>query len=379
MVIYMNIVFISNYLNHHQLPLCLALLRLSNNNFHFIATSSISQERLALGYKDISQDYDFIIQANDNDNNFKYSLSLIQNSDIAIIGSAPEKFVSERIKMNKMVFRYYERIYKVQPPIYKIPVHMIKNIFNYRAYKNQYILCASAYTASDFRLTYSFVNRTYKWGYFPETIQYEDIKKLIDTKKENSILWAGRLIDWKHPEVAVRLAQKLKSKNIPFSLNIIGNGEMKESLYKLITDYGLQKEVKLLGSMSPENVRKFMEECEIFIFTSDRKEGWGAVLNESMNSACAVVANREIGATPYLINNGNNGMIYSNGNFEELCSAVIELLENSSLRKSISLNAYNTIVDMWNADVAASRLLKLFECLMLNKETPYLDGPCSLS
>ena len=32
-----------------------------------------------------------------------------------------------------------------------------------------------------------------------------------------------------------------------------------------------------------------MEKADIFLFTSDRREGWGAVANEAMNSACALV------------------------------------------------------------------------------------------
>ena len=44
-----------------------------------------------------------------------------------------------------------------------------------------------------------------------------------------------------------------------------------------------------------------MEESEIYLVTSDRKEGWGAVVNEAMNSGCAVVADHMIGAAPWMI------------------------------------------------------------------------------
>ena len=49
-----------------------------------------------------------------------------------------------------------------------------------------------------------------------------------------------------------------------------------------------------------------MEKSEIFLFTSDKGEGWGAVLNESMNSACAVVASHAIGSVPFLLKDGEN-------------------------------------------------------------------------
>ena len=37
------------------------------------------------------------------------------------------------------------------------------------------------------------------------------------------------------------------------------------------------------------------------------QEGWGAVVNEAMNSGCAVVADHMIGAAPWLIRQGENG------------------------------------------------------------------------
>ena len=85
--------------------------------------------------------------------------------------------------------------------------------------------------------------------------------------------------------------------------------------------------------MKPEQVREYMEKSEIHIFTSDRNEGWGAVLNESMNSACVPVANKAIGSVPYLINDGNNGFMYKDEN--ELYEKVKYLLNNDKDRKAM--------------------------------------------
>ena len=90
----------------------------------------------------------------------------------------------------------------------------------------------------------------------------------------------------------------------------------------MIREKKLEDCVHMLGAMSPDEVRKHMEQANIFLFTSDRNEGWGAVLNEAMNSGCAVVASHAIGSVPYLIKNGNNGYIYENEG--QLHSLVIE-------------------------------------------------------
>ena len=68
--------------------------------------------------------------------------------------------------------------------------------------------------------------------------------------------------------------------------------------------------VHMLGSMSPEQVRLYMEQSQMFLFTSDRYEGWGAVLNEAMNSGCAVVASHIIGSAPSFVTSDCSHIVY---------------------------------------------------------------------
>src|SRR5699024_9189093 len=101
--------------------------------------------------------------------------------------------------------------------------------------------------------------------------------------------------------------------------------------------------VELLDFMSPEEVRHYMEQANIYLFTSDRNEGWGAVLNESMNSCCAVVTGHEVGSSYYLIEHGKNGLIYESGNTESLCETVESLVRNPNYCETLGVNAYKTM------------------------------------
>ena len=239
------------------------------------------------------------------------------------------------------------------------------------------MLCASAYTAPDCRFIFSYPNKTYQWGYFPVTETYESAEYLISHKKKNSLLWVGRMIDWKHPEAALTVAESLKKDGIEFELNMIGNGEMERYLKELIRSRGLEQQVRLLGSMPPESVRNYMGKADIYLFTSDRQEGWGAVLNEAMSSACAVVACREIGSVPFLITHGENGLIYDKYGSHSLYDNVKRLIQDKNLRERLQKNAYDTIKNVWNADAATERLLRLIDCIQRGEEVPYTDGPCS--
>ena len=81
-----------------------------------------------------------------------------------------------------------------------------------------------------------------------------------------------------------------------------------------------------------------MEQADVFLFTSNYLEGWGAVLNEAMNSACAVVAGHGIGAVPFLLKHGKNGLVYKTGNFREFQAYVLQLCQDASLCRRLGTN-----------------------------------------
>lgn len=120
-----------------------------------------------------------------------------------------------------------------------------------------------------------------------------------------------------------------------------------------------------------------MEKCQVHIFTSNHLEGWGAVVNEAMNSGCAVVANVQAGAVPYLIRHRENGMIYSGGSYEKMEEAVLFLLKNPKEIERMGENAYETISRLWNAPYAAKELLRMIKELKEGSFTPPGEGPLS--
>lgn len=374
----MKIVFVSNYYNHHQAPFSEYMAKRDGILYAFIETGKISDERKKLGWG-IANYPSFVRNALSSENDYNESIREINEADVVIYGSAPERLFKERLKTKKPTFKYAERIYKSGFKWWQQPLRFVKNLSRGWSKKNHYLLCASAYSYADFSKTFNFRNRAYNWGYFPAVKKYEDFTTLIDNKIPASILWAGRLIGWKHPDASIRIAKRLKQAGYNFQLSLIGIGDLEDKISDIIKREGVEDCVKMLGAMTPENVRRHMEQSEIFLFTSDFNEGWGAVLNESMNSACAVVASHAIGSVPFLINDGKNGFIYKNANEDDLFNKVKFLLDNPEKRKQMSLEAYKTMVETWNAEVAAERFLSLVNGINGGEKKPdlYADGPCS--
>jgi glycosyltransferase involved in cell wall biosynthesis len=376
--------FYSNYLTHHQLPFCLEMNRLLGDKFRFVATDPIHQERLAMGYADMNNDYQFVIRSYENSKSLSEATQLGDKSDVVIIGSAPDGFVQKRILENKLTFRYSERIFKKGRWRILDPRIIRALYLNHSRYhnKNLYMLCASAFTAGDFAMAGAYRNKCFKWGYFPEVREY-DLQELMASKKgpRLSILWAGRFLNWKHPEKALYVAKYLRDRGIDFTLKIIGGGDIEQELKSIANTYSLNGCVDFLGYLSPDAVREEMEKAEIYLFTSDYNEGWGAVLNEAMNSACAVVCSNAIGAAPFLIKHGENGIAYRNNNINNLCEKVLTLSKEQELRSSLGISAYKTVHEQWNAKHAVARLLKLSYEILKGHDTEklFITGPCSVA
>lgn len=373
----MRVVFVSNYYNHHQSAISEEFFKQTNGQYRFIQTEPMEEERRNMGWGQNGLP-SFVMESYKDKATYRRCVDLINNADVVIAGSAPEKMIRKRIRSGKLVFRYSERIYKNKKKLLQLPLRYIKYHFDNYPYKNVYMLCASAYAARDYAITGMFKGKTFKWGYFPAVKKYDDIVKLIDDKTPASILWVARLIEWKHPDASIRLAKRLKQAGYKFKLSLIGNGELENKIRDMIKAENLEDCVQMLGSMKPEEVRRYMEQSEIFLFTSDFNEGWGAVLNESMNSACAVVASHAIGSVPFLINDGENGFIYKNGDEDDLFNKVKFLLDNPEKRKEMSLNAYKTMAETWNTENAVKNFMELNKSVMINKLTKVSgEYPCS--
>lgn len=376
----MRVAFFSNFLNHHQLPFCLEMQKRLGNQYTFVAFEPVPQDRLSLGYHDMNEKYDFVIRAYEDEEGAQKASELAKESDILILGSAPKEYLRERAKIGKISFFYSERIYKTGVRHMFSPTFTRELISEFSLYRNRpvYLLCAGAYVSKDYAFLGNFIGKTYKWGYFPKLIEY-DIGEVVNSKPGDKIhlLWAGRFLNWKHPELAVEIANKLKKENYDFELIIMGEGEKEHNIRELIRQYSLENYVHMLGPKPPEEVREEMLKAHIFLFTSDRAEGWGAVLNEAMNSGCAIVANKAIGAVPFLIKNKWNGLCYEGNNTNRIYKIVKFLIDNEKRRKDIAINAYNTIANEWNAGIAADRILELSDILLENSGKEILRGICS--
>ena len=379
----MKVTFYSNFLTHHQVPFCLEMQKRLGDDFKFVSTMKIFKWRLDLGFEDLNQKYDFVIRSYENEEMYNEAKKLALESDVVIIGSTTDELIEERLKQDKLTFRYRARVFIFPDGFFKTIFNKdkMKLFYNrhirFRKNKNLHMLCANAYGARDFNSLGLYKNKTYKWGYFLENNIY-DIDNLINEKEKNEkiqIIWVARFIKWKHPEVVVKLAKRLKKQNYNFKIQMLGTGKLEEKIKKQIKNNNLEDVLEIVGQVPSDKVKGYMEKANIFIGTSDSFEGWGAVINESMNAGCAIVASKKMGSVPFLIGNNETGLMYEN--YKDLENKVKLLINDSDLRKKLSKNAYNYITTKWTGELAAENIIKMFNNVIKEEEVMVKEGPAS--
>lgn len=374
----LKVTMISNFINHHQMPFCEEMYKRLGDNFCFIQTEPMEQERADMGWAVDEESIPYLRLLYKDERECK---RLINMCDMLLVGwQEREDLILPRIQAGKLTVRISERIYREGQWRFISPRGLIrkyKEHIRFRKKKNVFLLCNGAYVASDFHLIRSYPGRMFKFGYFPKFRELDWSKK-PPMEKSIEIVWAGRFIELKHPEYVVRLAADLVDMGFKFRIHFVGSGPMEDMLKLRVKEGKLEDYVYFYGFLKPEDVRELMDRCHIHLFTSNYLEGWGAVVNEGMNSGCAEVVCEQVGAAPFLIRHGVNGLLYEAG-YENFCEQVLSLMEDTPLIEELGRRAYETIAETWNASCAADRILELYENYTTGKVVPPRQGPLSIA
>lgn len=398
-----KIVFVSDAFHLHQKGVADALFEMTEGAYCFITTLPLREERKKMGF---GNDYPaYVLDASSREPEiWAKAQQMIDEAEVVVLGSAPYELLTKRLKAGKLTFRYSERLWKQYKHYIKTPFYMLDN----HKTRECRLLCASAYAAHDYNAMGAFKGLCYKWGYFTE-VSFDklrnqgdslEIKDDLSTKSSNisnlrpvRIMWCSRYLDWKHPELPVFLADRLKDKGYSLRITMYGSGQYYERTVELVRKMNLNDVITFIGNVPNEIVHQTMRETDIFLFTSDRGEGWGAVANEAMSNGCVLVASEEIGSVPYLVKDKENGCTFKSssrckgfGRFgvsvdhqslDSLVEKVEWLINNPSERKRLSANAIKTMQETWNPRKAAENLLTLIEDIKQGRDTSIKVGPCS--
>lgn len=374
----MRLLQLTNLVCHLQLPIarCFASL-LGEENFRFVATDPPMEERKKLGWSDEESD-SWILRAGEVESQREEFERWWDEADVVIAASRNVKRLADRLRRGKLTFYMSERWWK--PPIGI--ARMLHPRFAWMAYRfvrlsqnsSFHCLPMGGYAGSDMRRIASFPGRMWNWGYF--TAVPEQLPPCRERQGTFRVLWAGRMLDWKRVDTLVRGFALLLQKQPDSRLTLIGVGPRREYLSALVKKIGLGDHVDLHPSMPAPQIRQWMRDSDVYVLPSSGYEGWGVVLNEAMAEGCAVVASEGTGSAKAMLQQGQNGFMFSPGDYHRLSELLIQLSRDEPLRRRLAAEGQRTIAQCWSPAAGAERFLAVSEALLANQSAPSYDsGP----
>lgn len=170
-------------------------------------------------------------------------------------------------------------------------------------------------------------------------IDLEEIKNTVPkTRKELNLPedafvvgMVGRLTKQKAPDIFVKAAKLIKQKIPNTYFLMVGDGELRDQIEKMIHQFGLDKSFLITGWV--DNPASYMKIMNVGCLLS-RWEGFGLVLPEYMACGVPIVATN-VDAIPNIIKDGENGLLVAEDDYGSCASAVQKIFLNCSLQSKL--------------------------------------------
>ena len=161
-------------------------------------------------------------------------------------------------------------------------------------------------------------------------------------RRENIILFVGRLIKTKHVDRLITLFYELNQNN--WKLIIVGgdaqNQNIMEKLKEQLKGLGNPTNIELTGTR--KDVETFLNRAKIFSFTSS-SEGFPNVVGEAMSSGLPVVSYDCVAGPSDMITDGKDGYLVPVFDDELFKKRLLELMDSDDKREQMGKKAQASI------------------------------------
>jgi len=187
-------------------------------------------------------------------------------------------------------------------------------------------------------------------------VEVEDFEETRD--KEYDIIFVGRLERAKGVDVLLKAIQILeKNRSVALRVAIVGDGSQVGYLRRITQDLEIRSRVEFLGIR--QDISQLMRNSKVFVLPS-RWEGLPMVILEAMANKVPIIAT-SVGGIPEIISDGVTGLLVKTDDPEELAEKVRMLLDDSSLRKRLSISAFEKVKSEYSIKEYCTNVLRLYE------------------
>ena len=176
-----------------------------------------------------------------------------------------------------------------------------------------------------------------------------------------SVIYLGRLVDWKRVDLLIDACSKLKGK-VNFRAHIVGDGPLRAALEMQVRRLSLTGQVQFHGWLSQAAAAELLRGSDIMALPSMRECGGAAVL-EAMASGIPVIASKWGGPADYIV--AETGVLIPPGTPDEfageLANAILLMAQNPESRVKMGQAGRQRVQALYDWQVKAKELLRIYE------------------
>jgi glycosyltransferase involved in cell wall biosynthesis len=187
------------------------------------------------------------------------------------------------------------------------------------------------------------------------------VHSAIRERTKLSIIYLGRLVDWKRVDLLIAACSKLLGK-INLQLEIAGEGSERDALEKQVQRASLTSHVHFHGWLPQTAAAELLRVSDLMVLPSMRECGGAAVL-EAMASGVPVIAANWGGPADYI--DGNTGILVAPGTpdsfVEALADAILWMAQNPELRIKMGQAGRQRVKSLYDWRMKATALVKIYK------------------
>jgi glycosyltransferase involved in cell wall biosynthesis len=210
-----------------------------------------------------------------------------------------------------------------------------------------------------------------------------DVARLPDVPDDETVgLWPrdgmrvlalGRLTYYKGFDTLIRAAAELPE----IELAIVGEGEERPRLERLLDRLGRPPHIRLLGEADDAACRRLLASCDVFCLPSrERTEAFGIVLMEAMRYGKPIVATRLAGSgVPWVAREHDNAVLVPPDAVAALAAALAELCRGTSTRSRLGAAGHARFAAEFDIAASARALRRLYAHVDTEHDRPAAEPP----
>lgn len=211
-------------------------------------------------------------------------------------------------------------------------------------------------------------NKVYRFGYFVDPPQ--GMGRIGESRNSDdrvvNLIFVGRCVHQKGIDLLLHALADLSQ--LQWALSVVGEGPERSNLEALSQALGMSQRVRFWGAMDNIAALALMGACDLLVLPSRGKDGWGAVVNESLMQGVPVVCSDCCGSADLLVDS-QRGSVVKAGSVSSLREALAYWINRGGCtpEESEQIQAWSRCI---SGQSAANYLLDIIENSHAEKSPP---------